>query len=79
MKVMCECCGLNPREVRDYRRDEVTGAINKFLVCRNCFNLNDYWFYKLMRAKEGRGKKRVVRQILSGDDWKKWLITDKLS
>ena len=71
-KFMCECCGLNPAEIKDYRGNEATGNLDKFYVCRNCFNLNNYWFYRLMRAKD---KKRIIRQILVGGDWREWLIS----
>jgi len=69
---LCECCGLNKAEVKDYRGDEVTGDINEYYVCENCFHLNNYWFNRLRRVKN---KKRIIKLILGGGDWKEWLIT----
>jgi len=67
----CDCCGLNVAEVKDYRENPANNDLDKFYVCRNCFYLDNYWFYRLLNAKD---KKRIIRKILEGDDWRKWLI-----
>jgi len=70
---LCECCGVNGVEVKDYREDERTGNIDKFLVCRNCMNLNNYWFYKLLDTETLLGKKRIIGRIVEGN-WKEWRV-----
>ena len=72
MKIMCECCGINEAQVKDYRVNEETGEIGKYFVCINCMSLNNYWFYKLLNAKPN-GKKRIIRRI-TGENWRKYLI-----
>ncbi len=62
----CEICKINIVQVKDYRRGE--NGYDKYLVCQNCFMLDDLWFYKLKYAKEGICKKRVMSQI-THDGW----------
>ena len=67
----CDCCRLNPAEVKDCRENPATGDLDKFYVCRNCLHLNDYWFYKLLEAED---KKHTIQQILGGRSWEEWLL-----
>jgi hypothetical protein len=59
-KIMCECCGINEAQGKDYRTNEVTGDVEKYWVCTNCVQLNDYWFYKFLNTPTPLGKKRVI-------------------
>lgn len=68
----CETCNINNAQVRDYRRTE-SGYYDKYLVCPNCFMLNDRWFFKLKYAKEKMGKKRIMAQITDGT-WRDYII-----
>lgn len=72
-KIMCECCGVNEAQVKDYRTNEETGELEKYWVCVNCMQLNDYWFYKLLNTPTLLGKKRVISKIVEGK-WKKYLL-----
>lgn len=75
MAIGCQVCGINNAQVKDYRN---TGTIyNKYVVCSNCFTLNDKWFFKLNCAKEGVSKRRVMAQI-TGGTWKDYLIDDDI-
>jgi hypothetical protein len=76
---MCECCGLNPVQVKDYRDFADQGwcpdeSFQDFFVCYNCMSLNNYYFLKLLNAKFPIGKKRVIAKILDGKSWEKWLL-----
>ena len=70
MTIKCEVCGINSARVKDYRNSET--GYNKYLVCSECFMLNDLWFFKLRYAREGMGKKRIIGQI-TGGTWKDYL------
>ncbi|MEW6685976.1 MAG: hypothetical protein AB1393_07205 [Candidatus Edwardsbacteria bacterium] len=72
MAIKCEVCCINDAQAKDYRN--VEGMYGKYLVCPNCFILNDKWFFRLNYAKEGVGKKRILSQITEGS-WKDYLIT----
>ena len=71
MGVKCEVCGVNIAQAKDYRNTEE--GYSKYLVCSNCFMLNDRWFFKLKYAKEGTSKKRVMSKITEGT-WKDYFI-----
>jgi hypothetical protein len=73
LTVRCEVCCTNIAQVKDYRHDEE--GYTKYLVCPNCFILNDKWFFKLKYAKEGLGKKKILSQIIEGT-WKEYLINE---
>lgn len=73
MILKCGICKINIARIKDYRRGEI--GYDKYLVCPNCFMLNDLWFYKLKYAKEGVGKKRIISQII-GDGWENYLLNE---
>jgi len=78
VEYVCECCGLNEAQVKDYREDERTGTLEEYFVCYNCMNLNNYWFYKLMETETIIGKKRIISQIVGEKGgWRKYLIKNK--
>jgi hypothetical protein len=61
MTIKCEICNINNAQVKDYRKTE-TDCYTKYLVCSNCFMLNDKWFFKLKYAKKtSRGK--IIKRI----------------
>lgn len=72
MVVKCQICKINNAVAKDYRRiyDEF---YDQYLVCYHCFWLNNNWFQKLMSAKEGLGKKRLISKIIE-DTWKLYII-----
>lgn len=73
MAVKCEICGINNAQTTDYRNND--GIYSKYVVCPQCFLLNDRWFFKLKYAKEGISKKKVMAQIIEGT-WKDYLTND---
>ncbi|MCK4385767.1 MAG: hypothetical protein KAW52_05830 [candidate division Zixibacteria bacterium] len=73
MTVRCEVCCINIAQVKDYRHSGV--GYDKYLVCPNCFMLDDRWFFKLKYAKEGIGKKKVMSRITDGT-WKDYLTKE---
>jgi|GEM_PF-1856052 len=75
MAIRCEVCHINKAYVKDYRMAEDSGNYNKYLVCLNCFMLNNEWFFKLKYAKEGISKKKIILQITEGN-WKDYFIED---
>jgi len=42
----CDSCRKRKATRKDYRTDPETGTTGKYLVCDECFNLNDYHFFK---------------------------------
>ena len=71
MVIKCEICNINNAVVKDYRN--LTDEYEKYLVCYPCGTLNNYWFQKLKRAKEGLGKKIVISKIIEGN-WRGYVI-----
>ena len=68
----CECCTINKTQIKDYREDERTGNLDKYFVCFNCMNLNNYWFFRLLGTPTLTGKKRIIKKIIE-DGWRKYL------
>ncbi|HEC82725.1 MAG TPA: hypothetical protein ENI53_02445 [Thermoplasmatales archaeon] len=66
MKIRCEICKINKAQLKDYRMPEDSESYNKYLVCLNCFMLDDKWFFKLKYAKEERDKKKIISKIVNG-------------
>ncbi len=71
MVIKCEICCINDAQVKDYRNLGLN--YDKYLVCQNCFWLNDIWFLRLKNAKEGVAKKRILAQFTEGL-WKDYLM-----
>ncbi len=71
MSIKCEACLINHAEVKDHRYS--VGGYNKYVVCSNCFKLNDECFFRLKYAKEGISKKRVISRIM-GENWESYLL-----
>lgn len=71
MSIKCEVCLINNAQVKDYRYR--AGTYNKYIVCGNCFMLDDESFFKLKYAKGETGKKRVIA-MLTGRNWKEYLL-----
>ncbi len=72
MGIKCDTCCINQAQVKDYRN--VEGIYNKYLVCPNCFMLNDKWFFKLNYAKKELDKRKIISQITEGT-WKDYIFT----
>ncbi len=71
MSIKCEICGINNARVKDYRNNGI--SYTKYLVCENCFMLNDRWFFKLKYAKEGIAKREIISQMIE-DTWKSYFV-----
>jgi hypothetical protein len=67
--VLCECCKINKARIKDYRGIDTgeTYDIQKFLVCRLCFNLRDEDFFKLLEAENDEERRELIREIV--DAW----------
>lgn len=67
----CEVCGINIATAKDYREEHEESI--QYYVCGNCLSINDEWYFRILRAKDGIGKKRVLGR-LTEKGWKAYLI-----
>jgi len=71
-KRLCECCETNIAIAKDSREHD--WGYDEPIVCGNCLSLNNEWFYRLQKAKEGIGKKRIMGKIMNSGSWKDYII-----
>ena len=60
LTIMCQCCGINPAVIKDYRGDG-HGGIDKLHVCPMCLWLEDKHFHGLRNSKN---RKAYIYKVL---------------
>lgn len=67
----CEVCTINVamcREVREFRNLKQAPEAHEFAVCNKCSRLNNFWFDRILRAKN---KQEALEELLEGT-WERW-------
>jgi hypothetical protein len=71
----CDVCTINAamcHEVRDFRNLKNAPEEREFLVCHKCSRLNNFWFDRILRAKN---KQEALEELLEGT-WDRWTSHD---
>jgi protein-arginine kinase activator protein McsA len=71
----CDVCTINAamvHEIREFRNLKNAPEAREFLVCNKCSRLNNFWFDRILRAKN---KQEALEELLEGT-WDRWTTNE---